>query len=77
MAALEHQKWLTKLLGYDFDIQFKPGLENKAADALSRLPCDSFLAAISVPNVISIPDLQAHIAGDPSLNAILQRLKEG
>ncbi|XP_062093477.1 uncharacterized protein LOC133799480 [Humulus lupulus] len=67
LVALEHQKWLTKLLGYDFEIQYRPGLENKAADALSRLQGDVTLAAISVPHLISIPDLQAHVATDPFL----------
>lgn len=34
----QYKKWLSKVLGYDFEVHYHPGAENKAIDALSRVP---------------------------------------
>lgn len=34
----DQQNWATKLLGYQFDIVYKLGVENRGVDALSRVP---------------------------------------
>lgn len=36
MIIEEHQRCLSKLLGYDFEIQYCPRLKNKTVNALSR-----------------------------------------
>jgi len=38
VVTLEQQKWVSKLLGYDYEIIYRPGRTNSAADALSRRP---------------------------------------
>nr|GEY23106.1 reverse transcriptase [Tanacetum cinerariifolium] len=54
----EQYTWATKLLGFDFEIIYKPGRDNKVADALSRIP-DATLFAISVTDPAWLSDLHA------------------
>ncbi|PNY11636.1 transposon Ty3 gag-pol polyprotein [Trifolium pratense] len=37
IVTAEQQNWAAKLLGYNFEIRYKPGKENRGADALSRM----------------------------------------
>jgi len=37
LSTIPQHTWVSKLFGYDFSMEFKPGRQNAAADALSRL----------------------------------------
>lgn len=45
----QYHKWIVKLLGYSFEVIYKLGLENKAADALSRMPLTVHLYNLTSP----------------------------
>ena len=68
MVGLDHQKWLCKLLGYDFDIEYKPGSANKVADALSRIPSQPTLLSLSIPHAVELDAVAKEIAFDPALS---------
>lgn len=52
IGTIMQQKWILKLLGYDFVVEFKRGRENVVADALSRQGGDTeiTLSVISLPS---------------------------
>ena len=51
IATPEQQKWVAKLLGYDYKIKYRPDRENSAADALSRKQGSPILHGISFSQV--------------------------
>ena len=46
---MEQHKWVTKLLGYDYEIVYKKWVENFVVNALSRILEHSVVFAISIP----------------------------
>lgn len=36
LSTIPQHQWVSKLLGYDFQVEYKPGKRNMVADALSR-----------------------------------------
>ena len=81
-VTLDYQRWLTRIMGYDFEIEYKVGSENKVADGLSRIVHTenktdaSALMALTVPANLQIHDLYSEIDGDSQIQALLQKLRK-
>lgn len=72
----QFQKWLTILLGYDFEILYQPGLQNKAVDAFSRMPQQVEVMVLTAPTLVDIEVVQQEVEKDEVLQKIITRLKE-
>ncbi|MCI42873.1 hypothetical protein A2U01_0064110, partial [Trifolium medium] len=56
----EQQFYLAKLLGYSYEIIYKPGPQNRVADALSRVHC----LALTVPQMDFLTTFKQQLALD-------------
>jgi hypothetical protein len=75
ISSMEQQKWVTKLLGYDYEIIYKKGAENLVVDALSRIPKHSDIFAISIPAYSTLDQIKKEQQEDPKLKKVLQKLE--
>ena len=71
------QFWLSKLMGFDYDIQYKSGKENQAADALSRVfGSDILLVAISVIDTHLESLIMTNYHLDNNLITVIEELQD-
>jgi hypothetical protein len=75
------QRWVSKLLGYDFVVEYKKGQDNKVADALSRRneEDDSIatLFVISYPTLEWLNELKGTYVSDPVMQELVKKVQEG
>ncbi|KAA0047304.1 transposon Tf2-1 polyprotein isoform X1 [Cucumis melo var. makuwa] len=72
----QYQKWVVKLLGYSFEVVYKPSLENKAADTLSRKPPKVQLCRISAPILIDLKTIKEEVEKDEKLHMLVTEWKK-
>lgn len=68
----KQQYWLSKLTGFHFEIRYRPGRENQAADALSRM--QYYTLTIYCPHFDFIDELRNANRDDPELLSIRHML---
>jgi hypothetical protein len=79
-ATIPQQRWISKLMGYDFSIEYKQGKDNRVADALSRQfeasSNSAELSLISFPTPSWVAELKASYATDPESQSLLLALQQ-
>lgn len=72
------QKYIAKLINYDFDKTYKQGKENTLANALWRLPTAELVAlVVSSPMEILISEIKESWKNDNQLQKIIEELHAG
>ncbi|KAA0046563.1 Transposon Tf2-9 polyprotein [Cucumis melo var. makuwa] len=70
----QYQRWIAELLGYSFEVVYKPGVENKAADALSRMPPTAQLCSITAPVLLDLKTIKEEVEKDVKLQKVIAEL---
>ncbi|GJR91413.1 gypsy/ty3 retroelement polyprotein [Tanacetum coccineum] len=74
MSTPTQLKWLPKLMGFDYEIQYKKGAENVTADALSRLQSSSELLSLISTTITT--DIYQRIVDSWKTNVKLQKWED-
>jgi hypothetical protein len=78
LSLEEQQKWVTKILGYGFEILYKKGKKNVVVDALSRKDEDveAFLYAISINQPDWIIEVRDEWKNNKKVWTLIERLQQ-
>lgn len=74
ITTLDQQRWIVKLMGFDYEIVYRPGRENKAADALSRLHGE--LSVVSCPQHSWLEELHKEARTQPELMKLKHSIQQ-
>lgn len=78
LSTIPQHHWISKLFGYDFTVEYRPGRLNVVADALSRRDTESLTAhMLSAPAFSVFEDLKNDIAASPILSALRDDIQAG
>lgn len=64
------------MLGYLFEVVYNLGLENKAADALSRMAPTVHINQLSAPALLDLAKIQEEVDKDQQLLEIKKKLED-
>lgn len=72
------QRWLGKLLGYEFVVQYIKGNENRVANALSRQGKEKIsLLLLSMPTLGWVKEIKKTYEQDPKLLQLVAQCQQG
>jgi hypothetical protein len=78
LTTIPQHQWVSKLLGFDFVVEYKPGAQNVVADALSRRDeGGAELQALSAPQFSLFDDVRQEINGDVELSQLRDAIRGG
>ena len=78
LSTIPQHAWVSKLFGYDLMVEYRPGKQNGAADALSRRHEDALAVhALSMPSFEVFDTLRQELAADHRAQELFSLLKDG
>lgn len=81
MSTTAQHKWLVKLMGFDFHIGYKKGVENQVADALSRRAEMCSLTPTWAATTLLVPQwlktIREEVSSNPKLQVALKQIQTG
>jgi hypothetical protein len=78
LTTIPQHQWVKKLLGFDFVVEYKPGVQNIVADALSQR--DERLEevmALSAPQFALFDEVRQEINSDVALSSLRDAIRGG